>query len=364
MSPPEVWGPAVWTLFHTLAEKVNEQAYPFVKAQLFAQIRRICGFLPCPECSSDATIFLAKVNINDLKTKLDFRNTFYLFHNMVNAKKRKPLFNYSHIVSYNNYGIVPVINNFISKYNTKGNMKLLAESFQRKLVVSEFTSWFKRNILAFTPPQNVPSPISEAIIDNSVTEESTTTTEDTAVGLCCGRGVVTTEPVANQEVVVESHVANQEVITQETVTEEPSVTEEVITQETVTEEVVVEVSPVANQEVVTQETVTEEVVIEVSPVANQEVVTQETVTEEVVIEVSPVANQEVVVEESPDATEEFGISSEEVAVEEVVTEESSVTEEVFTEESSVTEEVVSEETSVSEEIIQPKSKKSKKTKKQ
>ena len=86
MSPPEVWGPAVWTLFHTLAEKVTDQAYPFVKAQLFAQIKRICGFLPCPECSSDATNFLAKVNISDLKTKVDFRNTFYLFHNMVNAK--------------------------------------------------------------------------------------------------------------------------------------------------------------------------------------------------------------------------------------------------------------------------------------
>ena len=66
MSPPEVWGPAVWTLFHTLIEKVNDQAYPFIKVQLFGQIRRICGFLPCPECSSDATIFLAKVNVNDL----------------------------------------------------------------------------------------------------------------------------------------------------------------------------------------------------------------------------------------------------------------------------------------------------------
>jgi hypothetical protein len=116
MSPPEVWGPAVWTLFHTLAEKVNDQAYPFVKVQLFAQIRRICGFLPCPECSSDATIFLAKVNIDDLKTKVDFRNTFYLFHNMVNAKKRKPLFNYSNVASYNNYGLVSVINNFISTF--------------------------------------------------------------------------------------------------------------------------------------------------------------------------------------------------------------------------------------------------------
>ena len=86
MSPPEVWGPAVWTLFHTLIEKVNDQAYPFIKVQLFGQIRRICGFLPCPECSSDATNFLAKVNVNDLKTKFDFRNTFYVFHNMVNAK--------------------------------------------------------------------------------------------------------------------------------------------------------------------------------------------------------------------------------------------------------------------------------------
>ena len=148
MSPPEVWGPAVWTLFHTLIEKVNDQAYPFIKVQLFGQIRRICGFLPCPECSADATNFLAKVNINDLKTKIDFRNTFYMFHNMVNSKKRKPLFNYSKLTSYNNYGIVYVVNNFISKYNTKGNMKLLAESFQRKLVLGEFKSWFLNDLLA------------------------------------------------------------------------------------------------------------------------------------------------------------------------------------------------------------------------
>ena len=24
MSPPEIWGPPVWTFFHTLAEKLNE----------------------------------------------------------------------------------------------------------------------------------------------------------------------------------------------------------------------------------------------------------------------------------------------------------------------------------------------------
>ena len=34
MSPPEVWGPPIWTLFHVLAEKINERAYPFYAGQL------------------------------------------------------------------------------------------------------------------------------------------------------------------------------------------------------------------------------------------------------------------------------------------------------------------------------------------
>ena len=102
MSPPEIWGPAVWTLFHTLAEKVNELAFPFIKVQLFSQIKRICSFLPCPECSNDATKFLERININNIKSKYEFKNTIYLFHNWVNAKKKKPLFNYSNIEIYNN----------------------------------------------------------------------------------------------------------------------------------------------------------------------------------------------------------------------------------------------------------------------
>ena len=248
MSPPEVWGPAVWTLFHTLAEKVTEQAYPFVKVQLFGQIRRICAFLPCPECSADATNFLAKVNVNDLKTKIDFRNTFYLFHNTVNAKKRKRLFNYSHISSYNNYGLVHVINNFISKYNTKGNMKLIAESFQRKLIVGEFKSWITKTILAFTPPKSIPYPISEITI-----EESTVTTEDAAVEGCCGRHVSTKEHAVTEEPIV-----TEEVIT----TEEIIITEELASQNPITEEVVVtEEFGISSEDIVTEEvSVTEEVV--------------------------------------------------------------------------------------------------------
>jgi hypothetical protein len=212
MSPPEVWGPAIWRLFHTLAEKVNEEAFPFIKFQLFGQIKRICSYLPCPECSADATIFLAKININDIKNKTDFKKLFYLFHNHVNAKKRKPLYNYSNLSLYNNYRFVHVLNNFISNYNTKGNMNLIAESFQRKLIVNDFKAWITKYIRAFTPPP----PIPETILDIIVVEEPViVVTEEPVI-------VVTEEPVI---VVTEEPVI---VVTEEPViviTEEPVIVE-------------------------------------------------------------------------------------------------------------------------------------------
>jgi hypothetical protein len=67
-------------------------------------------------------------------------------------EKRKPLFNYSNMFIYSRYKIIPVLNNFIQKYNTKGNMKLLAESFQRELILKDFKSWIQSNINAFISP--------------------------------------------------------------------------------------------------------------------------------------------------------------------------------------------------------------------
>ena len=148
----EVWGPAVWTLFHTLAERVHEDAYPFIAKQLFEQIVRICKVLPCPDCSTDASIFLTKINVSTLKTKREFKNLIYLFHNYVNAKKRKPLFNVLGLKRYENYKLVPVVNNFLINFNTKGNMNLINESFQRSLVQNNFKKWLVINLRAFTAP--------------------------------------------------------------------------------------------------------------------------------------------------------------------------------------------------------------------
>lgn len=155
MSPPEVWGPAVWTLFHTLAEKINEENNIVVVQQVFSFIKRICAFLPCPECSKDATLYLQRIKQSEIKTRTGLISTVYLFHNYVNRKKKKKLFNYGEIVKYRATNLVKVVNQFIGAYNTTGNMNLIAESFQRKLIVADFKRWLTGNIHMFVPKQIV-----------------------------------------------------------------------------------------------------------------------------------------------------------------------------------------------------------------
>jgi hypothetical protein len=263
MSPPEVWGPAVWTLFHTFAEKINEEAYPYVSQSLFKMIVRICKFLPCPECSKDASNFLAKIKMTDMKNKTDFRNTFYLFHNYVNAKKRKRLFNSANMHIYGKYRLIDVVNNFISKYHTKGNMKLLTESFQRQIVIKEFKGWFTRYIKAFIPRVNIPAKIlSEATVSvqseepNIVEEQDPVLEEQDPV-------VEEQEPITEeQETIIEEQdpvVEEQEPIIEE---QEPIIQEDVIEeqktiieeQETIIEEeIVAEEEPGASEATVEEE---------------------------------------------------------------------------------------------------------------
>lgn len=173
MPTPEVWGPTTWTLFHVLIEKLQEDAYDTISPQLFQMIIRICKNLPCPECSKDASGFLGKIKMSDLKNKTDLKNAFYIFHNYVNAKKRKPLFNYSNIDVYKKPNILQTINRFIQNYHTKGNMQLINDSFQRNLVIKDFKSFIQTNILSFVQKQKVPLPLSNTIQPKQDDENNT-----------------------------------------------------------------------------------------------------------------------------------------------------------------------------------------------
>ena len=273
MPSPEVWGPATWTLFHVLAEKVNENIYPRIAGQLFYIIKRICSALPCPECAQDATQFLAKVQVQDLKTKNDLKNLIYVFHNYVNVKKRKPLFKYVNLEVYKRYNIVSVFNRFISFYHTKGNMQLLAESFQRQLIVRTVREWFSRNFCFFMPSrQQVPNVEEPTPIPSEVLSEVKVDSE--------------TPFVAPSDVLSEENVVIEEPVNE--VNEEP--VNEVI-EEPVNEVIEEQVNEVIEEQV---NEVIEEPVNEVIPLLND-------VKEEPISHVEPISPVEPILSESTES---------------------------------------------------------------
>lgn len=147
---PSKWGPPVWNLFHTMAEKIKEDRFSELAPQLFNYITRIASFLPCPDCSQHAIQFLSKVNFVNVKTKMDLKFVLFTFHNAVNKRKIKPLFNYDLLTDlYSNNNIYQVYNNFVSVYKSNGNIRLLAESFQRGMILQDFRKWLMENISAF-----------------------------------------------------------------------------------------------------------------------------------------------------------------------------------------------------------------------
>lgn len=149
MTRPEIWGPVVWSFIHTLVYKMqDDEQRPFI-LQTFYMIKRICMYLPCPDCSKDATNSLNRINIQEIQTKIDLVNKMYIFHNYVNKKKGKDLFNYQNMNKYEKNNLLVTYNNFIIHYNSKGNMNLMTESFQRSMVIRDLKRWLTVNLNRF-----------------------------------------------------------------------------------------------------------------------------------------------------------------------------------------------------------------------
>ena len=147
---PKNWGPPIWTLFHTLADKVKEDKFDVIGKQIFHFIRMICYNLPCPECTQHATNFLRKVDVNKINSKKALQDLLYVFHNVVNKRKNKVLLKYSDFDdTYKDKRVIPAFNAFITAYSTDGNMKLMTDNFHRKRLVADFKRWLILNIMNF-----------------------------------------------------------------------------------------------------------------------------------------------------------------------------------------------------------------------
>jgi hypothetical protein len=142
---PEIWGPPIWLFIHSLVFKLKDEMYCHVGKQLFNMIKRITAYLPCPECSQHAVKFLSGINTDTIKTKEELIRVLYLFHNSVNVRKNKPLYNFSDLNKYESVNLQQAYNNFRKVYHNRGNINLLAESFQRDLLLKDLKIWLSHH---------------------------------------------------------------------------------------------------------------------------------------------------------------------------------------------------------------------------
>jgi len=151
---PNQWGPPTWIFMHTIAEKIKDSSFPLIGKQLIQVLINICNNLPCPDCTTHAKQFWAKVNIQNLKSREDLINLLYVFHNTVNKRKSQPMFKYQDLQYYKGRGIIETFNIFARNFTTRGNMNLINESFHRNMMLSNLRTWLMSNLNHFNVSSN------------------------------------------------------------------------------------------------------------------------------------------------------------------------------------------------------------------
>lgn len=141
MPPPSVWGPPMWTFFHVLAAKVKEDKYVQFIQSWHPMMIKICGLLPCPECSQHATQFLSRVHLKDIPSKQHYINMLHAFHNSVNKRKAKIMYPHTHLDKYKAMDIAICFRQFMRVYIVKGNLNQINESFRRSFVIKDIKAW-------------------------------------------------------------------------------------------------------------------------------------------------------------------------------------------------------------------------------
>lgn len=97
------WGPVLWAILHTLAERAGKQSNAMIQADEMRSwvlfVKYLPEILPCEECRDHASTYLKTVPFQPPPTyeatSLYIRSYFYTFHESVNGRLFKPAFQFS-----------------------------------------------------------------------------------------------------------------------------------------------------------------------------------------------------------------------------------------------------------------------------
>jgi len=145
------WGAPTWFFFHTIAEKIKPECFLDNRKSLFSLVQTICSNLPCPTCSQHAKQYIEKININSVKNKEEFAMLFCSFHNEVNARKNKPIYEYNKVhEKYSKANFMNIINNFMYYYKMEHHaVRMIADNMFRRRIAKSMLDWIHANLHIF-----------------------------------------------------------------------------------------------------------------------------------------------------------------------------------------------------------------------
>jgi hypothetical protein len=103
-----------WIFLHCFAEKINENIYVENKEECFNFLLKIYGNMNCDMCSTHSIIYLNN-NKQNIETKDKLINYLFEFHNIVNLKLRKKVFEKEILQKYKCANIENIFMNYTSR---------------------------------------------------------------------------------------------------------------------------------------------------------------------------------------------------------------------------------------------------------
>ena len=150
MGTKAFWGTPTWYLFHSLAEKVDEEKYKKHFMVMWNFIKEICGALPCPYCRSHAVNYVNRIHIVQINTKEGLINTLFNFHNDVNVRTGKRSISIEVLKKYKSSNLNKILELFNSRFFVSYIGRRHFDDWiknRTKNSTQEFWNFYRQNLL-------------------------------------------------------------------------------------------------------------------------------------------------------------------------------------------------------------------------
>ena len=118
-------------LLHSFANKVKSEHFESLRSEMIDIFKQICFVLPCPHCQEHAKKYVNSNDFNKIKSKQDFIDMLWTFHNIVNKQTGHSLLHYKIWLCMTKSIFIKICNNFFHKFSKPlHNQRLFMDSMK------------------------------------------------------------------------------------------------------------------------------------------------------------------------------------------------------------------------------------------